>query len=46
MSKLQEIISLPTTKVEYITISHACEEEIWLKGLIDELGRMHNNVTI
>ena len=38
--------TLSTTKAEYIAVSHACKEEIWLKGLLGEFGRMHNNVTV
>eukprot|EP00253_Pinus_taeda_P003566 PITA_03566 len=40
MSKLQETISLSTTKVEYIAALDTCKEEILLKGLLDEIGRM------
>jgi hypothetical protein len=37
MSKLQETIALSTTEEEYIVVSHACKEAIWLKGLLGEL---------
>jgi len=38
--------TLSTTKVEYIVVSHACKEEIWLKGLLGEIGRIHNKLTM
>eukprot|EP00253_Pinus_taeda_P012962 PITA_12962 len=44
MSKLQEIVALSTTKVEYIAASDASKEAIWLKGLLDEIGRMQEKV--
>jgi hypothetical protein len=40
MSKLQNVVSLSTTEVEYMTASHACKEAIWLQGLLGEFGRM------
>jgi len=46
MSKLQETIALYTTEVSYITASHANKETIWLKGLLDELGRMQEKVNV
>ena len=39
-SKLQNIVSLSTTKAEYIVSSHACKEEIWLNGLLGGFGKM------
>ena len=39
-SKLQEIVALSTIEVEYIVALDASKEEIWLKGLLDEIGRM------
>ena len=44
MSKLQNVVSLSTTEVEYMTASHACKEAIWLQGLLGEFGRMHTKV--
>eukprot|EP00253_Pinus_taeda_P020834 PITA_20834 len=46
MSKLQETIALSTTEVEYIAGSDASREEIWLKGLLDEIGRTREKVNV
>eukprot|EP00253_Pinus_taeda_P027022 PITA_27022 len=46
MSKLQNIVALSTTKAEYITASHSCKEEIWLKGLFGEFGRLQGNIKL
>ena len=36
-AKRQEIVSLSTTKSEYITITHASKEALWLRSLITQL---------
>eukprot|EP00253_Pinus_taeda_P016646 PITA_16646 len=46
MSKLQNIVALSTTDVEYIAASHACKEAIWLKGLFGEFGRLQDNIKL
>eukprot|EP00253_Pinus_taeda_P016925 PITA_16925 len=46
MSKLQNVVALSTTEAEYIAASHACKEEIWLKGLFSEFGRLQNNINL
>ena len=46
ISKLQNIVSLSTTEVEYIATSHACKEEVWLKGLFGEFGRLQENIKL
>ena len=46
MSKLQEIVSLSTTEAEYIVASDACKEAIWLKGLLDEIGRTQEKMNV
>ena len=46
MSKLQETVALSTTEVEYITASDASKEAIWLKGLLDEIGRTQEKVNV
>eukprot|EP00253_Pinus_taeda_P023235 PITA_23235 len=46
MSKLQNVVALSTTEAEYIAASHACKEEIWLKGLFGEFGRLQDNIKL
>ena len=36
-SKRQELVSLSTTKSEYISITHAAKEAVWLLQLIKEV---------
>ncbi|KAG8501611.1 hypothetical protein CXB51_003943 [Gossypium anomalum] len=36
---LQTTVALSTTEVEYIEITEACKEAIWLKGLFGELSK-------
>ena len=40
MSKLQNIVALSTTEVEYVGASHACKEVVWLKCFFCEFRRM------
>jgi len=42
-SKLQGRVSLSTTKVEYVAISKAAKEMIWLKNLLKELGKQQDD---
>ena len=37
---------MSTNKAEYIVASDACKEEISLKGLLDEIGRMQEKVNV
>eukprot|EP00253_Pinus_taeda_P030895 PITA_30895 len=46
MSKLQETIALSTTEAEYIAASDASKEAIWLKGLLNEIGRMQKKLNV
>eukprot|EP00253_Pinus_taeda_P026692 PITA_26692 len=46
MSKLQETVALSTTEAEYIATSDASKEAIWLKGLLDEIGRTQEKVNV
>eukprot|EP00253_Pinus_taeda_P026977 PITA_26977 len=46
MSKLQETVVLSTTEAEYIAASDTSKEAIWLKDLIDEIGRTQEKVNV
>ena len=46
MSKLQATISQSTIEAEYMVVSHACKEAIWLKGFLVEFGKVKDNVII
>eukprot|EP00253_Pinus_taeda_P010244 PITA_10244 len=46
MSKLQERVALSTVEVEYIAALDASKEAIWLKGLLDEIGRTQERVNV
>eukprot|EP00253_Pinus_taeda_P011119 PITA_11119 len=46
MSKLQETVAMSTIEAEYIATSDASKEAIWLKGLLDEIGRMQEKVNV
>ena len=45
-SALQFTISLSTTKAEYIALTEAVREAIWLGGLLDEFGVGHKQISI
>ena len=36
-STLQSIVALSTTEAEYMAITEAVKEAIWLQGLLDDL---------
>ena len=38
-SNLQKIVTLSTTEVEYVAVTEAGNEMIWLHGFLDELGK-------
>jgi len=40
ISKLQQVMALSTTKVEYVAIIKVSKELIWLKRLMEELGKV------
>src|ERR1700722_4488588 len=37
-SKKQSIVVLSSTKAEYVATTHACEEALWLRSLIQQFG--------
>ena len=37
-SSLQSVVALSTTEAEYIALTEAVKEAIWLRGLVSELG--------
>lgn len=45
-SNLQKIVSLSTTKAEYVAATEASEEMIWLQWFIGELGWKEENSTL
>jgi hypothetical protein len=38
-SKLQKIVALSTTEAEYVAVTEAGKEMVWLKGFLNELGK-------
>ena len=45
-STLQSIVALSTTEAEYMEITEAVKEAIWLQGLLDDLGVGQKQVTV
>lgn len=45
-ASLQHIVALSTTEAEYIGITEAVKEALWLKGLINELGFIQENINV
>ena len=45
-STLQSTVALSTTEAEYIAITEAVKEAIWLQGLLDDLGVGKKQVTV
>ena len=43
ISKLQKVVALSTTKVEYVVATQASKEMIWLKRFMEELGKKWEN---
>ncbi|GJU83627.1 retrovirus-related pol polyprotein from transposon TNT 1-94 [Tanacetum coccineum] len=43
---LQHVVALSTTKAEYIALTEAVKEAIWLRGLLEELGVKLNTVAV
>jgi uncharacterized membrane protein (DUF485 family) len=45
VSQLQKIVALSTTEVEYVAITKASKEKIWVQSILKELGKkLENNV--
>ncbi|GJY33134.1 retrotransposon protein, putative, ty1-copia subclass [Tanacetum coccineum] len=43
---LQHMVALSTTEVEYMALTEAVKEVIWLRGLLEELGVVLNSVAV
>ncbi|KAK1384499.1 hypothetical protein POM88_022234 [Heracleum sosnowskyi] len=43
---LQPTVTLSTTEVEYMALTEASTEGIWLKGLVSDLGLHHDQATV
>ena len=46
VSKLQIIVALSTTEVEYIAATQACKEAIWTQRLLEELGHKQEKISV
>ena len=46
VSKLQTVVALSTTEVEYMAATEACKEAIWIKRLVEELGHTQQNIPV
>ena len=45
-SSLQSAVALSTTEAEFMAITEAVKESIWLKGLLEDFGFSHGAVKI
>lgn len=45
-SILQGVVAFSNTKVEYIAITDAVKEALWLWGLVGDLGSVHEHVEV
>ncbi|KAH9293251.1 hypothetical protein KI387_041546, partial [Taxus chinensis] len=46
ISRLQKLVALSTTKVEYVAATEASKEMIWLQQLLEELGHKEEECTV
>ncbi|KAE8729067.1 putative inactive receptor kinase [Hibiscus syriacus] len=44
VSKLQSVVATSTTEVEYVAVTQASKEAIWLKMLLEELGHKQDHL--
>ncbi|GJZ97201.1 hypothetical protein Tco_0669654 [Tanacetum coccineum] len=44
--KLQSVVAMSTTEVEYVTAAQASKEVVWLKMLLKELGYKQEKITL
>ncbi|XP_073133853.1 secreted RxLR effector protein 161-like [Henckelia pumila] len=45
-SNLQSVVALSTTEAEYISLTEAVKEGLWITGFVSELGFEHKIVTM
>ncbi|KAK8952543.1 hypothetical protein KSP39_PZI003450 [Platanthera zijinensis] len=45
-STLQSTVALSTTEAEYMAVTEAMKEAIWMQGLLDDLGVEHMTLTV
>ncbi|KAL5567657.1 hypothetical protein UlMin_024232 [Ulmus minor] len=45
-AQLQPVVALSTTEAEYIAATEGVKEAMWLKGLVGELGCVHDKVEV
>ncbi|KAH9753878.1 Integrase catalytic domain-containing protein [Citrus sinensis] len=46
VSKLQTVVALSTTEVEYMAATQACKEVIWIQRLLEELGHKQEKISM
>ncbi|GJZ65614.1 retrovirus-related pol polyprotein from transposon TNT 1-94 [Tanacetum coccineum] len=46
VSKLQSVVVMSTTEVEYVAAAQASKEAVWLKMLLEELGHEQEKITL
>ena len=46
VSKIQSVVALSTTEVEYVAATEASKEMIWLQRFMGELGKEHDKGTL
>lgn len=45
-SCLQRVVALSTTEAKYMTMTEASKEDVWIKGLMGELGFQHETIEV